>query len=183
MNGSVPRASAIILVGFMGAGKTSVGRMLAERMGWSFEDLDGRVERLEGKTVAEIFRQLGESEFRRAEHAALKQLLEEVRGGSERVIALGGGAFAHQPSATLIATEQVPTVFLEAGVDELWRRCTRQAESQGMQRPLLRSEQSFRELYEERRPHYLKARLRQDTGGKPVEQVVEELVRALGWER
>jgi hypothetical protein len=65
------RVRAVILVGFMGAGKTSVGRALGGRLGWRFHDLDDRVRAREGQTVADIFRESGETEFRRVEHAAL----------------------------------------------------------------------------------------------------------------
>jgi shikimate kinase len=176
MSGRVPRQRAVILVGFMGAGKSSVGRALAQRMGWTFEDLDERVELGAGKSVAEIFRECGEAEFRRLERAALNGLLDEVRGGSEKVIALGGGAFVQEACAEMIGAAGLPTVFLDAKVEELWERCTRQAESQGWQRPLLEDEKRFRELYEERRPHYLKAELRHETGGKGVEEIAAELV-------
>jgi shikimate kinase len=164
----------------MGAGKSSVGRALAEEIGWTFEDLDERIERREQQKVPEIFRELGEAEFRRAEHEALKELLQGVRAGAERVIALGGGAFVQKRNAELVETREVPTVFLDANVDELWRRCRLQAEQQGIERPLLGSLEGFRELYEQRRPHYLKASLRQETGGKNVEGIVAEVVRALG---
>ena len=66
---------AVALVGFMGAGKSSVGRALSEQLGWMFEDLDERIERRERRKVAEIFRESGEAGFRKAEHAALRELL------------------------------------------------------------------------------------------------------------
>ncbi len=69
----------------MGAGKSSVGRALAGRLGWAFEDLDQRIESRDGRRIAEIFRVAGEAEFRHKEHVALKQLLEELREGSEAV--------------------------------------------------------------------------------------------------
>src|SRR6516225_5616417 len=72
---------ALVLVGFMGAGKTSVGQALSAQLGWRFEDLDDRVEAREGRTVPEIFRDSGEAEFRRAEHAALRELLAESKNG------------------------------------------------------------------------------------------------------
>jgi shikimate kinase len=174
MSGGVPRR-AVILVGFMGAGKSSVGRALAQRLGWTFEDLDERVELRTGKTVAEIFRECGEAEFRRVEQEQLEELLQEVRGGSKKVIALGGGAFAQAGCAELIRAEELPSVFLDAKVEELWERCTRQAKGQGWQRPLLQSAEGFRELYEKRRPYYLKAGLRHETGGKMVEEIAREL--------
>jgi shikimate kinase len=176
-----PRSKrAVILIGFMGAGKSSVGRALAEKIGWTFEDLDERIEQRERRRVAEIFRDSGEAEFRRAEHEALKELLQSVRAGTERVIALGGGAFVQKCNATLVQAGGVPTVFLDADADELWRRCRLQAEQQEIERPLLGSLEGFRELYERRRPHYLKASLRQETGGKDVDGIVAEVVQALG---
>jgi len=174
-----PGAPLIILVGFMGAGKTSVGRALADELGWRFEDLDDRIERRERRKVAEIFRDSGEDEFRRAEHLALKELLEE-RAGAPKVVALGGGAFVQAANAALIETAEVPTVFLDAAVEELWRRCREQAERDGTERPLLGGQDRFRELYEMRRPHYLRASLRQETGGKAVKEIVVEVRQALG---
>lgn len=171
---------AVVLVGFMGAGKTTVGRMLGELLGWRFEDLDDRIERRERRTVAEIFRDSGEPSFRRAEHAALKELLDELESGPEKIVALGGGAFAQEKNVRLIQSAGMPTIFLEADAEELWRRCSRQAEQDGIERPLLKSRESFRELYEARRPHYMKATLRQNSGGKTAAQIAKAVVLALG---
>jgi shikimate kinase len=173
-------AQAAILLGFMGAGKSSVGRALSKRLDWEFEDLDERIERREGRKVAEIFGKSGEAAFRRAEHAALKDLLSELRAGVRRIVALGGGAFVQKKNARLLEAANVPTVFLDAGVEELWQRCRRQAQREGMERPLLGSRESFRGLYQSRRPHYLKAAFRQRTGGKSVERIAAEVVRTLG---
>jgi shikimate kinase len=173
----------VILIGFMGAGKSSVGRALAEQLGWTFEDLDDRIEQQEGRKVAEIFRASGEEGFRRAEHAALKDLLRELRSGVQRIVALGGGAFVQKKNAALIEAGAVPTVFLDAAVEELWRRCRQQAEQQGIERPLLGSMERFRELYEARQPHYLKASFRQQTGGRSVQQIATEVMQALGLDR
>jgi shikimate kinase len=167
----------------MGAGKSSVGRTLAGQLGWTFEDLDQRIERCDARSIAEIFRLSGEAEFRRKEHEALKQLLEELRNGSEAVIALGGGAFIQKTNATLIEASGIPTVFLDAGVDELWRRCMQESANAGAERPLLSRAEGFRDLYEKRRPYYLKARLRHETGGKAVEQIAAELIHTLGLSR
>jgi shikimate kinase len=175
---STPRA--VILIGFMGAGKSSVGRILAEQLGWAFEDLDERIELREGRTVREIFRGSGEAEFRKSEHAALKELLDDSQSGAEKVIALGGGAFVQELNVVLIASKGIPTAFLDGKVEVLWERCRRQSAQQGTERPLMGSEHSFRTLYEQRRPHYMKASLRQETGGKDVEQIAAELIQALG---
>ncbi len=163
----------------MGAGKTSVGRALGQRLNWIFEDLDDRIERREGRTVPEIFRDSGESEFRRAEHAALKQVLEELRGGVARIVALGGGAFVQPRNAALLKAAAVPVVFLDAPVEELWERCRRQAGEAGTERPLLRSPEQFRELYKERRQRYAKASLKIESGGRKVESIADEIAKAL----
>jgi shikimate kinase len=180
MTSLLPPMQAVVLVGFMGAGKSSVGPLLAQHLGWTFEDLDQRIERREQQTVAEIFRNVGEGGFRRAEHEALKELIGELRGGTEKVFALGGGAFVQDSNVRLIEEARLPTVFLDATVDELWQRCQRQAEELALERPLLGSVQAFRELYEQRRPHYLKASLRQETGGKSIEAIVAGLIQSLG---
>jgi len=164
----------------MGAGKSSVGQALGKLLGWSFEDLDERIELRELRKVAEIFRDSGEAEFRRAEHAALKQVLEGLRVGREKVLALGGGAFAAARNAALIEARGVPTVFLDGSVEELWRRCRQQAEQQQVERPLLSSLEQFRDLYEARRPHYMQASHRQETGGKAIRAIAAEVVEALG---
>jgi shikimate kinase len=170
----------VILIGFMGAGKSSVGRALAEQLGWTFQDLDERTELREGRRVPEIFRDSGESGFRQAEHLALRDLLRELRTGAERVVALGGGAFVQKDNAALVGAGGVPTVFLDAGVEELWQRCRRQAEQQRIERPLLGSLERFAELYEARRRHYMKASFRQETSGKTVQEIAAEVIQALG---
>ena len=174
---------AVVLIGFMGAGKSSVGRALGEQLAWTFEDLDERIERRERRKVAQIFRDSGEAEFRRAEHAALKEMLSELRTGTERIVALGGGAFVEEENVRLIEAGGVSTVFLDAGVEELWQRCRQQALRQEIERPLFSSMEGFRELYEARRPHYLKASIRQETGGKTVAEVAGEVIRSLGLNR
>jgi len=172
-------ANAVFLVGFMGAGKSSVGRALGQRLNWLFEDLDDRIAHRAGRTVAEIFRDSGEPAFREAEHAALREVIEDLHGGVARVIALGGGAFAQQRNAELIAAAAVPTVFLDAAVDELWKRCCQQATDAGVERPLLQSMKQFRELYAVRRTHYSKAALKIDTGNRAVEVVADEIAKVL----
>ena len=170
----------VFLVGFMGAGKSRVGRSLAERLNWTFEDLDDRIERSQGRKIAEIFQNAGESSFREAEHTALKQLLDEVRGGVSRVVALGGGAFVQSNNAALLKAAKVPTVYLDAPVEELWRRCSEQAGTAGAQRPLLQSKEQFRRLHDRRRKGYLKASLKIATGGRDVEAVAADITKALG---
>jgi shikimate kinase len=172
--------TAIFLVGFMGAGKSSVGRRLGQRLNWVFEDLDDRIEAREGRTVAEIFRDAGESEFRRAEHAALEHVLRELRGGGARIVALGGGAFVQKENAALLKRSGVSTVFLDAPVEDLWERCRAQAREAGVERPLLRSQQQFRKLHEARSRGYSMASLKIQTGSRTVETIAAEIADLLG---
>jgi shikimate kinase len=172
--------SAVFLVGFMGAGKSSVGRALGQRLNWVFEDLDDRIAAREGRTVPEIFRDSGEPAFRRAEYAALQHVLEELCGGVAKIVALGGGAFVEKENAALLEAAGVPTVFLDAPIEELWRRCCTQAAEAGIERPLLQSMDQFRQLYETRHGGYSKASLKVQTGSRPVEAIAAEIVTTLG---
>jgi shikimate kinase len=165
----------IFLVGFMGAGKTSVGRALGRRLGWSFEDLDSRIESRERCSIEEIFRTRGERAFRCAENAALRELLAEGQS-SPRIVALGGGAFAQRENAKLIEKAQAETVFLDAAIEELFRRC----QQEKRERPLCRDAQQFRALYEQRRPYYLAATVHIETGARDIEMVAAEVACRLG---
>ena len=173
--GPVHDPRIVLLVGFMGAGKTSVGRALSRRLGWWFEDLDDRIEDREGKTIEQIFQESGEAEFRRAETAALRELVGELRR-SPGVVALGGGAFVQVENAAMIVEAAVHTVFLEAPVEELLRRC----ELETKERPLRQNQEQFRDLYEKRRQSYMRATLRIETGGKDVDAVAAEVACSLG---
>ena len=174
---------AVFLVGFMGAGKTAVGRVLGRRLGWPFEDLDDRIEAREGRSIAEIFRNFGEAEFRRAERAALRELFQELESSGPRVVALGGGAFAQAENAALLKSAGVATIFLDAPAEELWRRCHQQEAAHeanaARERPLRQDEARFRQLYSERLPHYLAATVRVDTLGKDIEAVGVEIAATL----
>jgi shikimate kinase len=168
--------NAVFLVGFMGAGKSSVGRALGRQLNWIFEDLDDRIAAREERSVAEIFRESGESEFRRAEHAALQQVLEELRGGGARIVALGGGTFAQERNHMAIQASGIPTVFLDAPLPELWQRCARQSDAK---RPLMTSQIKFRETHRARLPYYRKASRQIDTMGKQVDAIANEIAEAL----
>ena len=170
---------AVFLVGFMGAGKSSVGAALGRRLNWNFEDLDDRIERRERRTVAQIFRESGEPAFRRAERSALQDVLEGIHDQA-RVVALGGGAFVQGSNAELLRSSGVPIIFLDAPVEELWERCCRQSNEAAAERPLLRSLDHFRELHEKRRPQYCEASLTIETGGRTVDEIADEIAAKLG---
>lgn len=177
LHASAPEA--VFLVGFMGAGKSSVGAALAGRLNWIFEDLDDRIERRERRTVAQIFRESGEPAFRRAERSALQDVLEGIHNQA-RVVALGGGAFVQTGNAKLLKLSGVPIIFLDAPVEELWERCCKQASEAAAERPLLRSLDQFRELHEKRRPCYSEASLTIQTGGRRVDEIADEIAAKLG---
>jgi shikimate kinase len=163
----------VVLIGFMGAGKTSVGRALAQRLGWTFQDLDDVIESSQGKSIAGIFAESGEKEFRRIESNALKDLLA-AKGGGSGVLALGGGAFVQPQNRTALDQAGAITILLEAPLDELRRRC----DQDGKARPLARDE-SFARLFRERQDAYRLAQVRVETMDKAVEQVAAEIEQIL----
>lgn len=166
---------AVFLVGFMGAGKTSVGRSLGRRLGWDFEDLDDRIQARAARSIAEIFRDLGEAEFRRLENAALRELLSELSAGP-RIVALGGGAFAQPENAALLESSGARVIFLDGPAEELFGRCKQEQR----ERPLLQDAKQFHDLYEQRRSSYLRASCRIDTAGKDVDGVAAEVACWIG---
>jgi shikimate kinase len=167
---------AIFLTGFMGAGKTTVGRLLAERLGWRFIDLDDEIVRNAGRSVAQIFDQSGEAEFRRQESGALEAILERLDSSSPMVVALGGGAVTNRANLSLLAASGHPTICLEAPVEELLARCR----DSGQDRPLERDENQFRQLFLARRRAYMEADACLSTSQRTPEEVVAELLQLLG---
>ena len=165
---------AVALVGFMGAGKTTVGRALAERIGWRFEDLDDLIQTREGLTIEQIFSHRGEPAFRDLEHVVLRETIAN-ENPEHLVLALGGGAFVASHNQELLRAARIPAVFLDAPAEELFRRC----EQPGINRPNRRDRETFSELYERRRPAYMNAGLCIDTYRKTIASVVEEITSAL----
>jgi shikimate kinase len=167
--------NAVFLVGFMGAGKTSVGRVLAASLGWRFVDLDARIVAKSGRSVPEIFEAEGEVGFRRSETAELAELFAEFEN-TKTVVSLGGGAWIQPATLELTSSAAVPVFFLDAPVAELWRRCLPE---QG-NRPLLSSELTFRELYSARREAYATGTTLIATGGLSIEEVAAQIQILLG---
>jgi shikimate kinase len=142
----------IVLTGFMGSGKTSAGALLAERLGWTFLDLDHEIEARHNRTVPEIFAESGEAHFRRLESATLASLL----GQRHLVLALGGGAPEDLGNRLLL--EQTPhtaVVYLSASFDTLVARCAAQAaDPSATARPNLSDLTLAERRFHLRRPHY-----------------------------
>jgi shikimate kinase len=170
----VPRNSShafgVFLIGFMGCGKTTVGELLSQCLGWQFEDLDRRIQARAGATIPEIFSNHGEARFREIEREALLKLIDEM-ALNPTVVALGGGTFVQPENRSLLKQLAFPTVFLDADVEDLWQRC-RSLEGE---RPLARDENQFRQLHEARRSFYMEAAMRVDTRGKDAEAVAAEI--------
>jgi shikimate kinase len=166
----------VFLVGFMGAGKTSVGKALAESLGWSFVDLDHAVESREGASVPEIFQQHGEQGFRQREQQALEALVDQLSSSNPTIVALGGGAYVQPENAKLLRSAGTITVFLDTPVDELWQRCCEPGEPE---RPLRTDPVAFRALHEKRRVNYIQSDVRVETAGKPIRQVAQEVIERL----
>ncbi|MDQ6705626.1 MAG: shikimate kinase, partial [Acidobacteriota bacterium] len=115
------RTPGIYLVGFMGSGKTTVGRLLAERIGWNFYDVDDDIEAREKTSIARIFEMRGEAEFRRIETDAIRARVRRIECGIPAVLALGGGAFVQPENYALLSNNGV-SVWLDCPFDVIRRR-------------------------------------------------------------
>jgi shikimate kinase len=165
----------ILLTGFMGAGKSTVGVILAERLGWRFLDLDQHVEREHGKSVAEIFADHGEPHFRAIE----SELLASILSAKNIVIALGGGALEASANRDAIAAaEDTILVFLDAPFDILMQRISVQPDAP--RRPLLADRAIAAGRLNERLPHYCSAKLRIATASLDPHSVAGRIIAALG---
>jgi shikimate kinase len=142
------RTPGIYVVGFMGAGKSTVGRHLAHRLGWSFFDSDVEIEEAEKAAITAIFEERGEAEFRRIENSIIRQHVGWIERGRPAVLALGGGAFA-QPANRLLLENNGITVWLDCPFELVQARV-----AQATHRPLARDPQAFAALYEARRADY-----------------------------
>lgn len=164
-------------MGFMAAGKTTVGRRLARRLGYRFVDLDREVERVAGRSVAEIFADEGEERFRELEARVTRELGPEPPGGSGTVVAVGGGWMARPelrdawPGAVRVWLSVDPPTVVDRLAGEL------------ASRPLLEAAdpvEEARRLLEARREEYARAEHRVDTVGRDLGAVVEEVLRRIG---
>jgi shikimate kinase len=165
------RTPGLYLVGFMGSGKSAVGRLLAEELGWPFADVDEDIEKAQGVSIQEIFETRGEEEFRRLEQEALRKRVREVEFGRPLVLALGGGAFI-DPDNRKMLEERGVTMWLDCSFPRI---CTR-LEGQ-THRPLARDPDKFRQLFEDRREAYSKAEHRIEADTDDPSAVVAEILK------
>lgn len=162
----------IVMVGMMGAGKSAIGRRLAQRLGLPFVDADAEIERAAGATIAEIFEKHGEAVFRDGERRVIARLLD----GPVGVLATGGGAFMDPETRARIRTRGI-TVWLKADLETLVERVSRRGH-----RPLLKNgdpREIIARLLAERGPIYAEADITVETGHAPTAATVERVIEAL----
>jgi shikimate kinase len=156
----------IVLTGFMGTGKTEVGRLLATRLGWSFVDVDALIEKEQKCSISDIFAKQGESKFREIETATIKK----VSKGDHSVIACGGGAVIKEENMKALEGSGV-IVCLIATAEAIYERIKHDTT-----RPLLKVEkpmQRIKELLAQREPYYKRCAFTVDTTAKTPEEIVE----------
>jgi shikimate kinase len=165
------RTPGLYLVGFMGSGKSAVGRLLADELGWTFADIDEDIEKAEGVSIADIFDTRGEEEFRRIEQEALRKRIREVEFGKPMVLALGGGAFV-DPANRKLLDERGVTIWLDCPFPRICARVDGQTH-----RPLARDPEKFQRLYDDRRDAYNKAEHRIEADTDDAAAIVAEILK------
>ncbi len=160
----------LAIVGYMGSGKSTVGRIVAEALGWEFIDLDRRIEERVGLSIPELFESSGEPFFRDLER---RELLDALDGPAERVISCGGGVVVDPRNRNRLM--EVATVFLWEDSDVLYRR------TRGPGRPLRGANfEDFARRYAERLPYYLEvASLQIEPEGRSPRQLADEIIEWL----
>ena len=162
-------AARVALIGFMGSGKSTVGRLLASRLGYAFLDLDAWIERLQGQSVRQIFEAEGEEAFRELESTALR----ELSARRQVVIAAGGGAPVREANRFFFL--EAATFYLEITFEEFLRRTAGSPDRPLRRRPL----EELAALFESRLPVYRKLGVIVSSEGRTPPQVVEEILEKL----
>jgi shikimate kinase len=166
----------IVLTGFMGTGKTEVGRELSNLLGWRLIDVDEEIVKAEGMNINEIFSRFGEARFRDIETEAIRR----VCAGRNVIISTGGGAVLRQENMDMLREGGV-IVNLAATADTIFRRTSGTSD-----RPLLRVEnplEKIRELLELRRPFYEKADITIVTESGTPREIAQEILARTGWKK
>jgi shikimate kinase len=164
------KTDKIYLVGFMGAGKTTVAKAFGRRLGWRVEDIDERIEARERRTIAAIFARHGEPYFRNLE----RQVLAELLAARHTVVATGGGTFVEPDNRALMLADGT-VVWLDLPLADVIERVPVDG-----RRPLAADRQQLEQLYLRRRLAYAEAHVRIDAA-RPVEEVVERLLDWIGF--
>lgn len=177
-HGAVPDSGRIVLVGFMAAGKSTVGALLAKRIGWDFIDFDDRIQERTGLSPGQLIRERGEAAFRDLEAA----VTEEV-AGRERVVLAPGGGWSLRPELLERLGAGTVRVWLKVSPEEVLRRADSDATDRPLLGPMAGRHQRITELLERREPLYQGAKIALDVDDREPDAVVEEIVRRLGLER
>jgi shikimate kinase len=165
------RTPGLYLVGFMASGKTTIGRLLADELGWDFADLDEDIVAAQGAAIVEIFDTFGEEEFRKTEHTAIRKRVGQIERGKPMVVALGGGTFVSEVIQQFL-TENGVTVWLDCPFERVSSRI------QGStHRPLARDPEKFKQLYHDRRQAYERAEYRIEIHGDDPAAVVAAILK------
>ena len=165
------RTPGIYLVGFMGSGKSTVGRALARHLGWRFADLDEDIESYAQMTIGELFDSLGEETFRQIESEMLKKRVQDVARGVPWVLALGGGCFVREQNFDLIQNHGV-SIWLDAPMEMIKTRI-----AHSTHRPLARDTRKFEDLFAARRDRYSLADYRIEIGAEGSQGAMETILK------
>jgi shikimate kinase len=164
----------IILLGYMGSGKTTIGKKLAKKLGILFEDLDNLIEKKEKISISELFSTKGEIYFRRVEHQVLKEVISSK---NPKIISLGGGTPCYAGNMDIILKSNSTSIYLKTNIDEIIKR----VENQSQKRPILASiekedRQEFiaKQLFE-RSFYYNQANFVVETSTKSIDEIVSEI--------
>lgn len=175
MHIKLKRAPGVYLAGFMGSGKSTVGKLLADRLGWDFVDMDAEIETREQTTIGQIFEVRGENEFRRIETDMIRYWVRAIERGSPTVVALGGGAFVQPGNIDLMENHGI-SVWLDCSFESIQKRLT----TETLERPLARDPVKFRQLFDSRRVGYARADFRVE-GDCAADESVEAVLALPIW--
>lgn len=172
-----PTIRCIVLIGFMGAGKSTIGALLARSLGWRFVDSDHAIENRTGRTIAQIFAEDGEAAFRALEAEAIR---DHARSDN-LVLALGGGAIENDLTREMLAgLLETRIVFLDAPLEVMVARCL--AQPGATERPVLADRERLLERFSNRLPHYRRAHLIVATAQLSPAEVVQSVIAGLAAE-
>ena len=164
----------IVLIGMMGSGKTTVGKQLAELLGWTFIDLDEEIEKRENKKISQIFNDNGEQYFRKTEKEAIKEFINNEK----TILSLGGGAFENEESQKLLK-EKSTVIFLKASCQKIFERIKNE-----IHRPLLHknfSIETIEFILQKRQKNYEKAHYKIVTDNKTPQEITNDILGVIKW--